>query len=435
MPVPDPEVVTALERAVAATPGDAPLRAHLAQLLLDAGRPNDALDHLAVLLARRPDDPDGLRLAEAAAEAAGDAGRAASYRRVRVALGPEGAASPPLAVGGPEVGHAAASELPATLGTAGPNAEREAVPLRVLDGDRDDEGLPTEVERPRLKLADVGGMEAVKKRLDIAFMAPMRNPQLREMYGKSLRGGLLLWGPPGCGKTFVARATAGELAAKFIGVGLSDVLDMWVGLSERNLHGVFEMARRHAPCVLFIDELDALGQKRLNTRSAPTLRNVIAQLLTELDGAMTDNDGVFVLGATNAPWDIDAALKRPGRFDRSLLVLPPDLPAREAILRHHLQDRPLGSDLDLAALAARTDGFSGADLAHVCESAAEYALSDAISSGDARPIGQADLLRALGDIRSSLGEWFAMARNFAMFQNESGGFDDLLEYLRQHRLA
>ena len=241
-------------------------------------------------------------------------------------------------------------------------------------------------------------------------------------------------GPPGCGKTFVARATAGELGAKFVGVGLADVLDMWVGLSERNLHGVFELARRHAPCVLFIDELDALGQKRLNTRSAPVLRNVIAQLLNELDGATSDNEGVFVLGATNAPWDIDAALKRPGRFDRSLLVLPPDRAAREAILRHHLRDRPLAGDIDVAEVAARTDGFSGADLAHVCESATEYALSDAISTGTARPIGQADLLRPLGDIRSSLGEWFSIARNFAMFQNESGVFDELLEYLRQHRL-
>jgi AAA+ superfamily predicted ATPase len=430
MSAPAPHVVAALERAVVAAPGDASLRSHLCRLLLDAGRPEDALAQVAVLLAARPDDPEALSMGEAAAVAAGDPERAAAYGRLRVAL--TGAASAPQAPAASDPAAPPAAPPPA----AEPAPERQAVPLRVIDGVGDeDDSLPAEVERPRLTLADVGGMEAVKKRLEMAFLAPMRNPQLRQMYGKSLRGGLLLWGPPGCGKTFVARATAGELAAKFIGVGLSDVLDMWVGLSERNLHGIFEMARRHAPCVLFIDELDALGQKRLNTRSAPTLRNVIAQLLTELDGAMTDNEGVFVLGATNAPWDIDAALKRPGRFDRALLVLPPDLSARQAILRHHLQDRPLGTDLDLAAIAARTDGFSGADLAHVCESAAEYALSDAIRSGNARPIGQADLLRALGDVRSSLGEWFAMARNFAMFQNESGGFDDLLEYLRAHRLA
>ena len=433
MAPPDPEAVSALERAVALTPDDAGLRAHLARLLIEAGRPGDALEQLAGALARRPDDTALLRLAETAADAAGNPGRAASYRRMYAALEPE-APAPPPETGGPPDAHdtpVAIDPLPSP-----PDPQREAIPLRIIDGGSDDDDtLPTEVERPHLKLADVGGMEAVKKRLDMAFLAPMRNPQLRELYGKSLRGGLLLWGPPGCGKTYIARATAGELGAKFIGVGLADVLDMWVGLSERNLHGVFELARRHAPCVLFIDELDALGQKRINTRSSPTFRNVIAQLLTELDGAMTDNEGVFVLGATNAPWDIDAALKRPGRFDRSLLVLPPDEAARAAILRHHLTDRPQAADIDLAMIAARSDGFSGADLAHVCESATEFALSDAISSGNARPINQADLLHALRDIRSSLGEWFSMARNFAMFQNEGGGFDDLLDYMRKHRLT
>lgn len=415
-------------------PDDADLRAHLAKLLLDAGRFDDALAHVTVLIARQPDDVDILYLAEAAASGSGHGDRAASYRRMRVALeGASAAAELPRAVHDREPGpNAVAQEVTDTSEPAAPGAEPEPIPLRVIDAG--DEELPAEVERPALTLADVGGMEAVKKRLEMAFLAPMRNPQLREMYGKSLRGGLLLWGPPGCGKTFVARATAGELAAKFIGVGLADILDMWVGLSERNLHGVFELARRHAPCVLFIDELDALGQKRLNTRGAPSLRNVIAQFLMELDGATSDNEGVFVLAATNAPWDVDAALKRPGRLDRALLVLPPDRDAREAILRHHLRERPLAPDIEIGAVAARTDGFSGADLAHVCETAAEYALSDAIASGTARPINQADLLRALAEIHSSLGEWFAMARNFAMFQNEGGVFDDLLDYLRKHRL-
>lgn len=435
MPAPDPVALRAIERAVSLTPGDAELRSHLAQLLIDAGRSEDALGHLTFLLAMRPDDPALLRLAETAAEAAGSSERAASYRRMRTALESDPST---LNEETPDVGltpsDASKAQEPDKLSDEG-GPRREPIPLRVVAGGDDEEGLPAEVERPRLTLGDVGGMEAVKKRLDMAFLAPMRNPQLREMYGKSLRGGLLLWGPPGCGKTFVARATAGELAAKFIGVGLADILDMWVGLSERNLHGVFELARRHAPCVLFIDELDALGQKRINTRGAPSLRNVIAQFLMELDGATSDNEGVFVLGATNAPWDVDAALKRPGRFDRALLVLPPDRPAREAILRHHMRDRPIAEDIDLSAVAARTDGFSGADLAHVCESAAEFALSDAISSGQARPIRQDDLSRALNEVHSSLAEWFSMARNFAMFQNEGGGYDDLLDYLRQHRLT
>src|SRR5262245_4364317 len=165
----------------------------------------------------------------------------------------------------------------------------------------------------------------------------MRSPELRQMYGKSLRGGLLLYGPPGCGKTFLARAVAGELGANFYAVGLHEVLDMWLGQSEHNLHELFVRARRNNPCVLFLDEVDALGQKRSHlSRSAG--RNVVVQLLAELDGMGADNEGVFVLAATNQPWDVDPALRRPGRFDRTILVVPPDLDARRKILEVHMRE-------------------------------------------------------------------------------------------------
>ena len=170
-------------------------------------------------------------------------------------------------------------------------------------------------------------MDDVKRRLELAFFGPLRNPQMRKLYGKSLRGGLLLYGPPGCGKTFLARAVAGEMGAKFISVSIVDVLNMWIGNSERNLHEIFEAARRNAPCVLFLDELDALGHKRSQMTST-SMRTIGNQLLTELDGVDSNNDGVFVLAATNAPWDVDPALRRPGRFDRMCLVLPPDATAR-----------------------------------------------------------------------------------------------------------
>jgi SpoVK/Ycf46/Vps4 family AAA+-type ATPase len=144
---------------------------------------------------------------------------------------------------------------------------------------------------------------------------------MRRLYTKSLRGGLLLYGPPGCGKTFI------------------DILDMWVGASERNLHEVFQTARGAAPVVLFLDEIDALGQKRSQTRNS-AMRGTVNQLLSELDGVDSANEGVFVLAATNQPWDVDPALRRPRRFDRTLLVLPPDGTAREAILRAELDRRP-----------------------------------------------------------------------------------------------
>ena len=255
------------------------------------------------------------------------------------------------------------------------------------------------MERTGLRLADVGGMTEVKARLEASLLAPLRNPELGRLYRKSTRGGLLLYGPPGCGKTYIARAIAGEMDARFIPVSLADVLGMFIGGSERNLQGLFEYARANAPCVIFLDEVDALGQKRTQQRSSAT-RGAVNQLLTEMDGVASDNAGVFVLGATNHPWDVDVALRRPGRFDRMVLVLPPDEAARRAVLRHHLDGRPI-QGVDVADLAARTDGYSGADLAYVCDVAAERALLDSVRTGTTRMIGMPDLLAAVADVRPS----------------------------------
>jgi SpoVK/Ycf46/Vps4 family AAA+-type ATPase len=289
-----------------------------------------------------------------------------------------------------------------------------------------------DAERSTLKLADVAGMNQVKQRLEAAFLAPMRNPDLRKLYGKSLRGGLLLYGPPGCGKTFIARAVAGELGARFMAVSFADIIDMFVGQSERNIHELFEIARRNAPCVLFLDEVDAIGQKRSQLRNTP-MRSAVNQLLLELDDVDGGNDGVFLLAATNHPWDVDSALRRPGRFDRTLLVLPPDNPAREAIFRYHLRDRPVAG-VNLGRLAKLTDGYSGADIAHICETASERALLDSINRGEARMIGQPDLEGSVEEVKPSLGAWFDTARNVALFANEGGAYDDLADYLKKRRL-
>jgi AAA+ superfamily predicted ATPase len=287
-------------------------------------------------------------------------------------------------------------------------------------------------ERAGLTLADVAGMTEVKARLEAAFLAPMRNPDLRKLYHKSLRGGLLLYGPPGCGKTFVARAVAGELGAQFITVSFADLIDRYVGASERNIHQLFEAARRHSPCVVFLDEVDAIGQKRSQLRNTP-MRSAVNQLLLELDDVASNNTGVFLLAATNHPWDVDSALRRPGRFDRTLLVLPPDGPAREGVFRYHLRDRPVAG-VSLGKLAKLTDGYSGADIAHVCETAAERALLDSVRTGEPRMIGQADLEAAITEVRPSLGTWFDTARNVALFANEGGAYDDLASYLRKRKL-
>ena len=308
----------------------------------------------------------------------------------------------------------------------------DVVPLRVIRGGQDTDDDPAaELERPKIGLADVGGMEEVKKRLQLAFLGPMRHPDLRKLYGKSLRGGLLLYGPPGCGKTHIARALAGELGAGFLNVGLDEVLDMYFGQSERNLHQVFETARRAAPCVVFLDEIDALGHKRRHLKRSGG-RSVVNQLLAELDNVSQSNEGVFVLAATNHPWDIDVALRRPGRLDRTVLVTPPDADARRAILEIHLRDRPTRG-LDLAWLAGRTRGYSGADLAHLCDTAAEHVLAEALETGEARPLRRADFKRSLQEVKPSTGAWSQGARNYALYANEGGVFDDLLAYLREGR--
>jgi len=434
---PEPTVLDSLRRAVEAMPDDVPLRLHLATLLLRGGQRDEAIRQLGAVLQREPGNAaalDLLREGPASAEAVGhppasEADISAERNVVR----------PPATGPGGSRGDAAGGGAPQYDWSQAEDELRDVLPAMFIgDGQADsapagiDEPGAYDAEHAGLTLADVAGMTEVKQRLEAAFLAPMRNPELRRLYGKSLRGGLLLYGPPGCGKTFIARAVAGELGARFIAVSFADIIDMFVGQSERNIHELFEIARRNAPCVLFLDEVDAIGQKRSQLRHTP-MRSAVNQLLLELDDVSGNNDGVFLLAATNHPWDVDSALRRPGRFDRTLLVLPPDAAAREEVFRFHLKERPV-SGIDLAKLAGQTDGYSGADIAHICETAAERALMDSVSLGEPRMIGTPDLLAAIAEVKPSLGAWFDTARNVALFANEGGAYDDLAAYLRKRRL-
>ncbi|MEU2114717.1 AAA family ATPase [Streptomyces sp. NPDC016459] len=443
-------LIRSLRAAVAAAPGDVPLRLHFAELLLSEGRHDEAVAEAAVALQHAPGDADARALMMRAMGVPPVAAPAPATERPGPAVPADPATEPPVpadpATDAPAPADTPAeqppvADVPAFDWGAAEQQVQDLVGPRFLEDPQaaDGEGgagdaAAWDVDAPgAVRLADVGGMEEVKDRLEAAFLAPMRNPELRRLYGKSLRGGLLLYGPPGCGKTFIARAVAGELGANFLTVSLSDVLDMWIGASEKNIHDIFETARRQAPCVVFLDELDALGAKRSRTHHSG-LRNVVNQLLTELDGIASGagNEGVFVLAATNVPWDVDIALRRPGRLDRTLLVLPPDATAREAILRYHLRERPIEA-VDLGKLVKATEDFSGADLAHVCETAAEAALLDSARSGRVRLITTKDLLGAAKQIKPSTEPWFAAARNVAMFANEGGLYDDLLAHLKRKR--
>jgi AAA+ superfamily predicted ATPase len=413
-------ILDSLRSALAARPEDTALRLALARRMLESGDVQGAVAEAAEALRHDPGCDEARDLMLSALASRADTAAPAE-------------APTPASTNGPAEAVTSADPEPGEFNwSAAEEQVTDLVAPRFIDGSGGDPDSAEvfETEKPGLRLADVGGMEMVKDRLEVAFLAPLRSPELRRLYGKKLRGGLLLYGPPGCGKTFIARAVAGEMGARFIEIGMPEILDMYIGQSERNLHDVFAQARRSAPCVLFLDEVDALGLKRSQTRHSG-LRGVVNQLLTELDNVSSDNEGLFVLAATNQPWDVDAALRRPGRLDRTVLVLPPDAPARLAILGYHLRERPV-ERIDLASLGSRTDGFSGADLAHLCETAAEKALMASARSGVVRMIGMADFESALAEVRPSTGPWFSSARGVAMFANEGGAYDDLLEYFRKH---
>ncbi|MGV9329134.1 AAA family ATPase [Streptosporangium sandarakinum] len=296
------------------------------------------------------------------------------------------------------------------------------------------EAEPTaEVERSRVTFADVAGMEGVKEALRMKLLLPAQQPELFAAYGKRAGGGVLLYGPPGAGKTHLARAAAGELGAAFVNVGLADILDMWTGSSERNLRATFEMARRNRPCVLFFDEVDALAARRSDMRQAHS-RQIVNQFLAELDGVDEHaNEGVLVLAATNAPWYIDVAFRRPGRFDQMVFVPPPDTVARAAMLSLMCRDKPLGK-MDFDKVAKATEGFVGADLKGLVDRAVEAKLQESIRAGRPIPLSTPDLMAAARTMRpTAVREWLGTARNYVLHANESGVWDELLPWLRDLR--
>ena len=298
-----------------------------------------------------------------------------------------------------------------------------------FDVEEEDEGFEKYfLQKPKIKFADVGGMKRVKEEISIKIIQPLKNPALYKAFGKKIGGGILLYGPPGCGKTFIAKANAGEIDAKFISIGLHDILDMWIGNSEKNLHEIFELARRNAPCVLFFDEVDAMGASRSDLKQS-AMRHVINQFLSEMDGVSSDNEGVLILAATNAPWSVDPAFRRPGRFDRIIFVEPPDKEAREEILTSILKEKPKG-EIDAAKIALATEGYSGADLTALIDIAVEEKLRESMAKGNIQPITTKDLLKAAKQHRPTTTEWFASARNYALYANESGLYNDILKHLK-----
>ena len=402
----------ALRAAVERAPQDVVLRLLLAEALVVEDRADQALQEYLVLQRSGDLGPDDALAAGQLAVACGRAdlarGLAESARQAGLVEG--------------------LAELDA--GIARLLAERGLVPVLAEDvAERRRFRAP---EQSRLSFGDVGGLDDVKKLLHRLIVLPLARPELYATYGRRTGGGVLLYGPPGCGKTLLARAIAGECGLPFLDVRIEDVVDPYFGVSERNLAAAFQEARDAGPCVLFVDELDALGYAR-HKAGADSGRRLVDVLLQELDGVASSTDGLLVLAATNAPWDVDDALLRPGRFDRRVFVPPPDEDGRRRVLDVLLADRH-STGLDAKRLARTTELLSGADLRAVVERAVDEVIDEALSTGTEPPLRQEHLERAADSVRPTTLEWLERARDHVEFANASQRWDDVADYLRRRQV-
>merc|ERR1711990_1195865 len=242
-------------------------------------------------------------------------------------------------------------------------------------------GRETVVEVPNIKWDDIGGLEDTKRNLQEMILYPIDHPEKFEKFGMQPSRGVLFYGPPGCGKTLLAKAVASECQANFISIKGPELLTMWFGESEANVRDVFDKARSAAPCVLFFDELDSIAKSRGGSAGdgGGASDRVINQILTEMDG-MGIKKNVFIIGATNRPDIIDSAIMRPGRLDQLIYIPLPDDGSRMAILKSNLRKSPVADTVDLPYLAKMTRGFSGADLTEICQRACKLAIRESIDA-------------------------------------------------------
>ncbi|ABM80172.1 ATPases of AAA+ class, SpoVK, putative cell division [Hyperthermus butylicus DSM 5456] len=294
---------------------------------------------------------------------------------------------------------------------------------------------------PRVTWEDIGDLEEAKEKIREIVELPMKHPELFEHLGIEPPKGILLYGPPGVGKTLLAKALANEIGAYFIAINGPEIMSKYYGESEQRLREIFEEAEKNAPSIIFIDEIDAIAPRREEV-TGEVEKRVVAQLLTLMDG-LKERGRVIVIGATNRPDAIDPALRRPGRFDREIEIRPPDKRARKEILQVHVRNMPLADDVDLDKIAEMTHGYTGADLAALAKEAAMNALRRFIKSGRIdlnKPIPaevlrelkvtMADFLEAMRHVQPSLiREIYIEVPE--VHWDDIGGLDDVKQQLRE----
>jgi SpoVK/Ycf46/Vps4 family AAA+-type ATPase len=403
-----------LEQSLLADPFNAGHRAQYANLLLDLRESAAALAQFELLVKQAPSDPGArVGLARALLAAGRDGDALQSYSAARLMPG--------------FVADEALDALSSRARRAQPS------PLSVVEGGRSDNVVElATVQRARIRFEDIAGLEDLKRTVRLQIVEPFLRPGLFARFKKRAGGGVMLYGPPGCGKTMIARAVATECRAEFISVGIGDVLNMYIGESERNLAALFDKARQSRPCVLFFDEIDALAFARSKAHSEHT-RQVVNEFLSQLDGFGADNQEVLILSATNMPWDVDSAMKRPGRFSRQVFVPPPDESARAHIVDLKLVGVP-HSGVDGRAIAAITPHFSGADIEGLVDLAKDYVLEEQIGGKTERVIEQQDLIRAAREMRASTLDWLRTARNLVKYAGADAGYHEVETYLKTHKL-